>query len=413
MIRFVQDNTRFAIDNARWIGAGFLLTMFSSFGQTFFIGLSGNDIRESFDLSGGEFGALYMVATLASALTLPWLGRTLDIMPGWKVARFSILCLAGACLLLVLTSYVAVLTLAIFLLRLFGQGMMTEIALTETGRWFVANRGRAMALVVIGQQAGLALLPVCFVLVSNAYGWRMAWVWSAVLLLVLAFPVVVKLLSVERVPRTSDMPSGELRIARDWSRVQVMRDPMLYLALGGALAPAFIGTTIFFHQGYLIALRHYDPLVFAATFPVMAVTTVVFGLYCGHLIDRFGALRLLPFFLSPLAVASVVLAVIAPLWGVYVFMLLLGVSSGFTSTILGALWPEMYGTANLGGIRAIIVSAMVLSTAVGPGLTGLLIDHGIALPTQLLWMAGWCVIASFALGIVSRNVRRRNALADG
>lgn len=74
--------------NARWLAGGFLLTMFSSFGQTFFIGLSGNELRDRFDLSGGDFGSIYMVATLASAALLPWLGRTLDVMPGWKVVRF-------------------------------------------------------------------------------------------------------------------------------------------------------------------------------------------------------------------------------------------------------------------------------------------------------------------------------------
>lgn len=79
---FLRDNLHFARANARWIGAGFLLTFFSSFGQTFFIGLSGNDIRTRFGLSGGEFGGLYMAATLASALTLPWLGRSLDLAPG-------------------------------------------------------------------------------------------------------------------------------------------------------------------------------------------------------------------------------------------------------------------------------------------------------------------------------------------
>ena len=146
MGRIVRDTLRFFRDNARWLAAGFLLTFFSSFGQTFFIGLSGNDLRAAFGLSGGAFGALYMVATLASASTLPWLGRTLDLMPGWKVARFTLPALAAACVLVVLAPNVAVLGLALYLLRLFGQGMMTEIAHTETGRWFIARRGRAMAL---------------------------------------------------------------------------------------------------------------------------------------------------------------------------------------------------------------------------------------------------------------------------
>src|SRR3546814_10128727 len=118
----------------------------------------------------------------------------------------------------------------------------------------------------------------------------------------------------------------------------------------------------------------------------------MFGLVCGHLIDRFVPLRLLPFFLWRRSVASAAVGLLTPVWGVYVFMLLLGISNGFTSTLLGALWPEVYGLANLGGIRAITVSAMVLSSAVGPGVTGVLIDMGVPLPTQMLWLSGWCLL---------------------
>jgi MFS family permease len=124
-------------------------------------------------LSGGAFGGIYMTATLASALTLPWLGRTLDLMPGWRVVRFTMPALAFACILIAVAPNIAVLAVAIYLLRLFGQGMMTETALVETGRWFVANRGRAMALVVIGLQAGAAVLPMAVVLIGVVSGdWR-------------------------------------------------------------------------------------------------------------------------------------------------------------------------------------------------------------------------------------------------
>lgn len=408
---FLADNARFVKSNLRWIGGGFLLTLFSSFGQTFFVGLSGNALRHRFDLSGGEFGGLYMAATLMSALTLPWLGRTLDLMPGWKVARFTIPCLAAACVLLALAPYLAVLVLALYLLRLFGQGMMTEIAFTETGRWFVANRGRAMALVVLGIQAGTALLPVAVVALTQLGGWQLPWLVSAAVLMLIGYPAILKLLSTERVPHSTELNTSGVRTGRDWTRREVIRDPIFYLLLAGTLAPPFIATTIFFQQGYLITLRGYNPLVFAAAFPVMAATTIVFGLVCGHLIDRLGALRLLPFFLIPLSIASAAVGLITPVWGIYLFMFLLGISNGFTQTLLGALWPEVYGVANLGGIRAIIVSSMVLSTALGPGISGVLIDKGIGLPTQMLWMAGWCVVASFGLGAAARIVASREAAA--
>ena len=410
MLNIARENLHFLRQNARWITAGFLLTLFSSFGQTFFIGLSGNDLRSTFGLSDGEFGWLYMVATLASAASLPWLGRTLDLMPGWKVVRFTMPAFAIACVLIAVAPNIVALTLSIYLLRLFGQGMMTEVAFTEVGRWFSANRGRAMALVMPGLHVGSAILPALVAYITTISGdWRTGWFAAAAVVMLVGLPVIIALMRVERAPQSQDTNVTRQRTARDWTRSEVIRDPILYLLLAGTLAPPFIGTVVFFHQGYLIELRGYDSLSFAAAFPVMSATTIIFGLVCGHMIDRFGALHLLPFCLIPLAISAAAVGLITPVWGVYAFMLLLGISNGFTSTLSGALWPEVYGLANLGGIRAITVAAMVLATAIGPGITGTLIDVGITLPTQMLWLAGWCVVVSFVLAFAAQQVHRRAA----
>lgn len=406
MLQFVRHN-------ARWLAAGFLLSLFSSFGQTFFIGLSGAAFQARFDLSGGEFGLIYMVATLASAATLPWVGKSIDVMRGAKVAAMVMPGLACACLLAAWSPHIAGFVIALFLLRLLGQGMMTHIAQTETARAFVASRGRAMSLVVPGHQAGEAILPALFVLVAAAIGWQGAWTAAAVLLVVVGMPVIVSLLARPRIPQQAEITLATVAGRRDWTRSEVIRDPAFHLLLLGLLAPPFIGTTIFFHQGHLIAVRGYDPLAFAAAFPVMAMTTVGFGLVCGYLVDRFGAVRLLPFFLLPIFVASLAAASITALWGIYLFMFLFGISYGLTSTLFGVIWPEIYGTAHLGSIRALIVSGMVLATAVGPGLTGALIDRGVTLPQQLWWMALWCVVATGALVLAARMIRRRSDTTQG
>ncbi|TVR10523.1 MAG: MFS transporter [Salinarimonadaceae bacterium] len=395
--------------NSRWLAAGFLLSMFSSFGQTFFIGLSGLEFQARLGLTGGEFGLLYMLATIGSALTLPWLGRVLDFMRGGKVAAFVMPGLAGACLLAAWSPNVIMLALAIYLLRLFGQGMMTHIAQTETARSFAANRGRAISLILPGHQAGEAILPVTFVLVSAVLGWQGAWVAAAIFIALVGMPIIVKLLAKPRAPQRADIAMDERIRVRDWTRSEVVRDPVFYLLLAGVLAPPFIGTTIFFHQGHLVAIRGYDQLAFAAAFPVMAATTVAFALVCGHLIDRFGAVRLLPFLLAPILVASVAAAAIEAIWGIYLFMFLFGVSYGLTSTMIGALWPEIYGVGHLGAVRSLVVSAMVLSTAVGPGLTGALIDRGFSLPDQMWWMAAWCVVATGALTMARFRIAHRGA----
>ena len=400
----------FARDNARWIGGGFLLTACSSFGQTFFVAQSSAEIRAEFGLSDGGFGFLYFLATLASAASLPFLGRTLDHHPGHRVARFVVPALAASCILLVLAPNVVLVGVALYGLRLFGQGMMSHIALTETGRWFAASRGRATSLVVPGFQAGEFVLPTLFTLIAASLGWRWGWVLGAGLLMLVVLPVVTRLLSVERIPRGET--EGPDRTARDWTRAEVLRDPVFYALLAGVLAPPFIGTTVFFHQDHLTALRGYPEFAFPTAFSLMAVTTVTFALVCGALVDRFGAIRLLPFFLLPLTVASLAVGYLDAAWGVYAFMVLFGVSYGFTSTLLGALWPEVYGVKNLGGIRAIIVSAMVLSTALGPFVTGTLIDLGVELPQQMLGMAAWAAGGAAVMAFASRRLAARRGWAE-
>jgi sugar phosphate permease len=398
--------------NARWITGGFLLTFFSSFGQTFFIGLSGEELRDKFDLTDGEFGAIYMIATIGSALTLPFLGRVLDHMPGWKVARFVIPALACACLLMAFAPTLAILILTLYALRLFGQGMMTHTAFTEIGRWFVATRGRATSLIVPGHQAGEALLPIGFAVIAVSLGWQAGWIIAAILLIVFALPLILQLWRIERTPQSTDPALTSARLGPDMTVAQVAADPIFYALLIGVLAPPFIGTTIFFHQDYLVELRGYSPLAFAAAFPVMAITTVCFSLLSGQLIDRHGAIRLLPFYLIPLCLAALTMGLLTPLWGIYAFMFLVGVSYGFTAPLIGALWPEVYGIRNLGSVRAIAVAASVAATAIGPGLTGYLIDQGVSLPTQMLYMSAWCVAASLTLALTVPFILKRNAARE-
>ena len=398
--------------NARWIGGGFVLPFFSSLGQTFFIGLSGEELRAKFDLTDGEFGGIYMIATIGSALTLPFLGRVLDHMPGWRVARFVIPALAAACLFIAFAPSLTFLVLALYALRLFGQGMMTHTAYTEIGRWFVANRGRATSLIVPGHQAGEALLPIAFTAMAVTVGWQAGWLIGAALLLGFALPVVLWLWRRERDPQSTDPDANCARLGPDKTVTQVAADPIFYALLTGVLAPPFIGTTIFFHQDYLIELRGYNSLAFAAAFPIMAITTVAFSLVSGQLIDRFGAIRLLPFFLMPLAAACLAVGLLEQLWGIYAFMFLVGVSYGFTAPLVGALWPEVYGVRNLGSVRAIAVAASVAATALGPGLTGYLIDTGTPLPIQMIYMSAWCVAASVILAMTAPIVLSRNQATD-
>lgn len=397
--------------NARWLGGGFLLCFFSSFGQTFFVSLSNGDIRRDYDLTNGEFGMIYMLATLASAATLPFLGWTLDRYPAWRVAAVTVVCLAIATLAMAVSSSVPLLILAIYLLRLFGQGMMTEISMTTTGRWFAANRGRAMALVTLGNHAGTGFFPLIFVLAAGAFGWRGTWVASAAILILVALPTIVALVHRERDPQ-SEPPGTPIPNVADWTMAEVLRSPRFYLVSMSVLAPPFIGTTLFFHQVYLTELRGWSLEAFAAGFAVMSAVTVVFALVCGWMVDRYSALRLLPYFLIPLAIACFIAANFTAEAAIFVFMICLGVSNGFSSTLLGALWPELYGVKHLGAIRSLTVALMVLASALGPGVTGILIDLGVPYPLQIDAMGVYCLVMTIAMALlVGRLVQKPDGAA--
>lgn len=399
----------FIIGNARWLFGGFLLTLFSAFGQTYFISLSAGEIRSEYDLSNGQFGVIYMAATLASALSLTWVGRMVDRFSPSKVTLIIVPLLAAGSVAMALSHHVVMLVVVIYLLRLFGQGMMTQNAMTATGRWFAANRGRAISVVALGHNAGEAVFPFIFVLTAGLIGWRMTWIAGAGLLIVVAMPAIVALYWQERAPRASD-PVPKVTAPREWTRGEVLRDPLFWLMLIGIMAPPFIGTTIFFHQVYLVELRGWSLDLFAASFALMSATTIVFALICGALIDKLSAVRMLPSFLLPLAGACIMLALSPAAWAPFVFMALLGVSYGFSSTLFGALWPEVYGIRHLGSIRSLIVAVMVFATAVGPGLTGTLIDFGVSYPGQIFVMGIYCLAASAVLLVASRRLEARNAV---
>jgi sugar phosphate permease len=134
---------KFLLDNARWLTAGFLLLFASSFGQTFFISLSGGWVRKEFGLSNGEYASLYMGATLAGALTLVRLGTIVDRIRACRVIALIVPVLALGAIGFAFSFNMPMLFASLFVLRLFGQGMMVHTAYTTLGRWYSAERGRS------------------------------------------------------------------------------------------------------------------------------------------------------------------------------------------------------------------------------------------------------------------------------
>ena len=364
-----------------------------------------HEIRTAFDLSHGDFGLVYMVATLASAAVLPFVGKLVDVVSVSITSLIVILFLALAAVTMSLANSLPMLVAAIFLLRLFGQGMMTHTAITAMGRWYAANRGKAVSFATIGNQCSEALFPTVFVAIAALVGWRESWLVAAAILVLLALPLIFALMRVERIPQSQLSEVKES--GRQWTRAEMLRDPCFWLTGIGVFAPAFIGTSIFFHQDYLIEINGWEPSLYYSSFALMAAMTVLVSLATGFAVDRWSAVQILPFFMLPLGLSCFVLGSFSSPGTIIVFMLLLGMSYGMTSTLFGAIWPEVYGTRYLGSLRAVTVSIMVFMSAAGPGVTGWLIDVGIPFSQQLIFIGVFCIATILLMGSASRIYLRR------
>ena len=140
-----------------------LLTFLSSFGQTYFISIFSGEIRGTFNLSHGDWGAIYGFGTFASAVVMIWAGGLTDVMRVRKLGPIILLALAMSCIFMSINPLVMLLPIVIFCLRLTGQGMSTHIAAVAMSRWFVSNRGKALSISNLGFSFGEALIPLFLV----------------------------------------------------------------------------------------------------------------------------------------------------------------------------------------------------------------------------------------------------------
>ena len=399
----------FLRDHWRLVAFGFFMCFCSSFGQTFLISWFGGEIRSAFALSHGEYGSIYSSATLLSAVVLVWLGRLVDVVSLRAFTVAVVLGLAGACLLVATAWDVVVLAIAVFGLRLFGQGLVSHAGLTAIGRSFDVERGRAISMASLGYNFGEALLPRVIVAALIVMDWRMLWVAAAVFL-VLSIPVTLAFLK----GRDAGHAAGTLATAtnaRGYAVRDVLRDPGLWLRLPAMLAPAFIYTGLIFHQVHLADAKGWPASLMAWSFGLAAVASVIATIITGPLVDWISARRLVVLYLVPLIAACVVLFGSEAAYAAPVFFVLVGLNAGASLVLLGAVWPELYGVTHLGAIRALGHAAMVFSSGLAPAVMGVFIDAGIAVGTIALWCAIYCVAASLlaVLALPFRGVQSTRA----
>ena len=399
----------FLRDNAPWLTAGVLLTFLSSFGQTYFISIFAGEIRESFGLSHGQWGGIYMLGTTASALAMVWAGGLTDLFRVRRLAPLVLVLMVGACLFMAVNPVWWLLPLVIFALRFTGQGMLSHLAVVAMARWFVAARGKALSIATLGFALGEAFLPLIFVALLTVYDWRLLWV-AAAGVAAFGIPLLLMLLTTERTPQSWAGSSQSLGMDdRHWTRNQTLRHYLFWFMVPALLGPAAFNTAFFFHQVHIAEVKGVSHVALVAMFPLYTAVGIAAMILSGWALDRLGTARLLPFMQLPMVAAFLLFAFSEGPGLLLLGFVFLALTTGANSTLPNAFWAEFYGTAHLGSIKAMAAAVMVLGSAIGPGLTGLGIDLGLGIEAQFVVIAGYFLLAS---GMMTIGVlRARPALS--
>jgi len=398
--------------NAKWLAAGVILTFSSSYGQTFFISIFAGEIRAEFGLSHGAWGGIYTLGTSLSAATMIWAGGLTDRFRSRVLGPVFLCLLSAACVFMALNTAAWALILVIFCLRFTGQGMTSHIAVVSMARWFSAARGKALTVAGFGFPLGQAILPLVFVALMTLIDWRSLWLIAAALPL-LAIPFLIWLLRVERSPRNPELAEHSKGVMdRHWSRADMLKDWNFWLVLPAVLGLPTFGTALFFQQVHFVETKGWELVDFVALIPVFTGVTILANVLGGSLVDRLGAFRMLPLFQLPFAVTFLIFASGQSLISAAAAFVFFGLTQGMATPVIGSFWAEFYGTRHLGAIKSIGAAVMVFGTAIGPGLTGYLIDFGIDFVDQMYAIAAYIVLSSMLAALAMRRARRLTLAAQ-
>jgi len=389
--------------NKKIIIFGFIFTFFSSFGQSFFLGLFNAPIRNELGITHGQFGNLYATATICSSLLLIWVGKKIDDYKLINYSLFVIILLFLSSLFFSFINSIYFLAIGIFLMRFSGQGLMSHTSATAITRFFDKSRGKALSTIWFGLSSAEFILPVLVTYLFIIYSWRTVWQGIAILVILFLPLVVLNTIKSINLDSREDEKTNLNKIKiKNWKRKEVIKDYRFYIVSLNMLAMPWIATGIFVYQSYITDSKLWSTYTIPKAFMVYSITSIITLFSSGFLVDKFTSRKLIPAMNIPLLFAMIVLFYFQNEIYAYFFLGLIGVSNGLANVLGSSTWAEIYGVKYIGSIRALTIALMVFSTAFGTAVFGILIDYGFSIE-RIAFISGAYIIISWVLLIIFRH----------
>jgi predicted MFS family arabinose efflux permease len=305
-----------------------------------------------------------------------------------------------------------------------GGSLFMSVPLSN---WFIRKRGTAMSVAFIGMPVGIFIFAPLSQLLIDEIGWRDTW-------LVLGgggavVTVLVALFVIRRRPQDMGLrPDGEAapstgalsalgahrHVFEDevsWTRAEAIRSRILHpstfwrLTMIDGLRMLAMSSVGIFRVPYFIDDKGFDASIVAWSLSAEAIFAVLVSLPTGWAVDRYqpryvaavSTLLMVAGFLLTMTASSIVMVFVATsVFG-------LGVASFIICQ--NAVWPAYFGHAHIGSIRGFATPLMLVFSAIGAPLTGIVRDATGSY--QPAWIAGTIglVIATLLLLITPKPVK--------
>lgn len=369
-------------------------------------------LAQEFGWTRAQTAGAFSLYLLAAGLTLPLWGWLADSRGVRTVFLLSALIDGLALFLLSLVRSLTAFYVVYFCLGAGLGGIGPATVGKVISQWFVAKRGRAMGVALVGAGAGgLVFVPLSGVLIAE-FAWRTAYQVLAALALGVMFPLVWFFLT--DTPREKGlMPLGQENTApgvslpgendsavRDWTLKEALFTPTFWL-LGVAFCLGLMAATaINVHQ---VAFLQDTGLTLEVASTIAGVTLgVSMGgrLAVGWMSERLQHLHhIVSFCLIMQAVGVGVLLFLGSfgLWVIVLFVPLFGLGLGG----LVVLWPLVvghdFGVRSFGAIAGVLGTvALTLGGALGPVIAGAMYDS----TGSYHWAFILCSVSSLAGAVV-------------
>lgn len=359
-------------------------------------------LQEEFEASRTQVMYSMTASTLVSFLTAPLAGVMVDRHSPRLLMAAGALVYGGGLLALSLLggiwSFIALFAVVMAIANNFLGPLLINPVLA---RRFEASRGRALGIAALGQSIGGFLVPPLFVFLLEHFGWRVTLQCVGAGVLFVLLPAL--LFSVRDVPASGAAVAG--------APVATAPPPALgFASILGCREYWLIGLPV----GVLFCvisavLANFSPYVLGHGFELADAGTLLMAAPVGGIIgklgfgfaaDRFSKKLLLLVAVALMFAGVCLLALLPTYWAIMAAIFCIGLASGATVPVWGALLPQVFGLQSFGRVMGAMMPLTTLLVTAGFAVSGFLHDATGSYVAMLALFAGMLALAALLLAML-------------